>query len=109
MVKIFIGGFPLEMTELELVTLFSAYGDVSTIKIVRDRKTRICKGYAFMEMTTEEGARNAIAGLDGHAIGQRELTVRFAEEKAAPKPRTSFGFSRPRPGTWSDPKKKPQR
>ena len=47
MVKLFVGGFPLDITELELVQLFNLHGDVATIKIVRDKKTRMCKGYAF--------------------------------------------------------------
>ncbi len=44
LVKLYIGGFPLEMTELELVQTVSPYGEVSTIKIVRDKVTRKCKG-----------------------------------------------------------------
>lgn len=52
--KLFVSGFPLEITELELAQLIAAHGDISTIKIVRDRKTRICKGYAFTEMQTAE-------------------------------------------------------
>jgi RNA recognition motif-containing protein len=65
MVKLFVGGFPLEMTELELVQLIAPHGDVSTIKIVRDKKTRVCKGYAFLEMTDRKGAEQVIEMLDG--------------------------------------------
>jgi len=43
MVKLFVGGFPLEMTELELVKMIGPHGDVETIKIVRDKKKQ---GYA---------------------------------------------------------------
>lgn len=48
LVKLFVGGFPLVIDELELAKLFGPHGDISTIKIVRDKKTRICKGYAFI-------------------------------------------------------------
>jgi RNA recognition motif-containing protein len=86
MIKLFVGGFPLDITEIELVQLFSRFGDVSTIKIVRDRKTRMCKGYAFIEMLTEQGARDAIAGLHETPMEDRHLTVKFADEKPAVAP-----------------------
>lgn len=81
MVKLFVGGFPLEMREMELVQLLSPHGEVCTIKIVRDRKTRICKGYAFIELKSEEAARNVVAALHGEPLGDRNLTINFADEK----------------------------
>jgi RNA recognition motif-containing protein len=84
MVKIFIGGFPLQTDELAIVQLFAPFGDVSTIKIVRDRATGICKGYAFVEMLELAEAQNAIIALDGTEMGDRELKVNLVEEKQAP-------------------------
>ncbi len=81
MVKIFVGGFPLDTNELELVQLVSPYCEVSTIKIVRDKKTRICKGYAFLEVTTEQGAEQAVEALDGSTMGGRDLKLSIVEEK----------------------------
>ena len=40
MVKLFVGGFPLDIQEIELAQLFAPHGDISTVKIVRDKKTR---------------------------------------------------------------------
>ena len=82
MKKLFIGGFPLEITELELVQLVSPHGSVETIKIVRDRKTGICKGYAFLEMTDTAAAENAIAMLNKTMLAGRELTLNIVEEVA---------------------------
>jgi RNA recognition motif-containing protein len=93
MVKLFVGGFPLDMTELDLVKMVNLHGEVSTIKIVRDKKTRICKGYAFLEMKDREGAENTVIALDGTPIGDRVLNVKINEEtyvKQAPQ-RKSFG------------------
>jgi len=84
MIKLFVGGFPLDITELELVMLISPYGDVSTIKIVRDKKTGNCKGYAFLEMKDKEGAERAVEALDGTAIGDRILNVKINEDKPVP-------------------------
>jgi len=38
MIKIFVGGFPLDFTELDIAMLVGLHGDISTIKIVRDKK-----------------------------------------------------------------------
>ena len=83
MVKIFIGGFPLDMDEMQLAQLVAPHGNISTLKIVRDKATKKCKGYAFMEMETEEDAVNTMAALDGEMLGDRELSVRLAEDKTA--------------------------
>ncbi|TWR26800.1 RNA-binding protein [Mucilaginibacter achroorhodeus] len=73
--KLFVSGFPLEITEMELAVLIAPHGDINTIKIVRDKKTGKCKGYAFVEMATAEGATRAAGELDGLNIKDRELTV----------------------------------
>ncbi|AMR33538.1 hypothetical protein A0256_19975 [Mucilaginibacter sp. PAMC 26640] len=81
MTKIFLGGFPLEITELSLVQLLSHHGEVATIKIVRNKQTRICKGYAFIETASLKDATQIIKALDGTMLGERELTVRLVVEK----------------------------
>ncbi|WP_186461749.1 RNA recognition motif domain-containing protein [Mucilaginibacter pallidiroseus] len=83
LVKLFVGGFPLEIDELELAKLFAPHGDISTIKIVRDKKTRICKGYAFIEMNDRQGAEAAVEALDGTDMNGKQLTVKINEEPAA--------------------------
>jgi RNA recognition motif-containing protein len=76
MFKIFVGGFPLDMDEMGLAVAISPFGDIATVKLVRDKKTRICKGYGFVEMKTEEGARAVMAELNGVSIGDREWSVK---------------------------------
>ena len=83
MVKLFVIGFPLDISELELVKLFIPHGDVATIKIVRNKKTGTCKGYAFLEMKDLAGAERAIEVLDYSPIKDRLLTVRIVDEAAA--------------------------
>lgn len=91
MTKLFVGGFPLDMAEMELVQLIMPHGTVSTIKIVRDKKTRQCKGYAFLEMADLESAQNAIEALDGTAIQDRVLSLNIVQEKPVAPPRPSWG------------------
>jgi RNA recognition motif-containing protein len=80
--KFFIGGFPMDADELELAKLIAPFGDISTIKIVRDRKTGNCKGYAFVEMENRLAAENAIEALHETEIDGRQLTLRIVEETA---------------------------
>jgi len=80
MPKLFVSGFPLEISELELAQLIAPHGDISTIKIVRDRKTRICKGYAFVEIHSEQDAVSVAAALDGLIIEGRKLTVNMVAD-----------------------------
>ena len=82
MIKLFIGGFPLDITELQLVELVSRHGEVITIKIVRDKKTKICKGYAFLEMKDLYNAENAVDALDGIEYQGRKLSVSYKVEES---------------------------
>ncbi|WP_428331057.1 RNA recognition motif domain-containing protein [Mucilaginibacter sp.] len=81
MVKLFVGGFPLDFVELDIVMLVAPHGDVVTIKVVRDKKTKICKGYAFLEMESREAAERAIEALDGTKVKGRLLNVKIREEE----------------------------
>jgi RNA recognition motif-containing protein len=85
-VKIFIGGFPLEMDEMGLAQLVAPHGNIEVMKIVRDKKTRICKGYAFVEMATEHDAIAVMAALDGEPLGDRVLSVKLTDEPKPVKP-----------------------
>src|ERR1700742_2866664 len=88
MIKLFIGGFPLDMDEMGLAQLIAPHGNIEVIKIVRDKKTRIAKGYAFVEMATEDDAVAVMAALDGEPIGDRQLSVKLAAvEPVSPAPR----------------------
>jgi RNA recognition motif-containing protein len=82
LVKLFVGGFPLDIEEIELAKLFAPHGDISTIKIVRDKKTKLCKGYAFIEMNDRAGAEAAAEALSGTMLDGKELTVNINEEPA---------------------------
>ena len=85
MIKLFVGGFPLNYSELEIVQLLSPFGTVSTIKIVKDKVTKKCKGYAFVEVTDIAGADRMIAELNGFVIGDRVLKINKVDEEP-PKP-----------------------
>jgi len=85
MVKLFVGGFPLDIDELNLAMLIAPYGDIETLKIVRDKKTRVCKGYAFVEMKTREGADEVMFALHDSPMGKNKLSVKEVFESAISK------------------------
>jgi RNA recognition motif-containing protein len=98
MIKLFIVGFPRDMEEVELVELFSAYGTVSSVRIITDKDSGISKGYGFLEMTDEAGAQRAIDAMNGASIDEREISVRIAEQKHQPLARQQQQqFAKPKP------------
>lgn len=98
MIKLFIVGFPRDMEEVELVELFSAYGTVSSVRIITDKDSGISKGYGFLEMTDEAGAQRAIDAMNGATIDEREISVRIAEQKHQPLARQQQQqFNKPKP------------
>ena len=76
--KLYVGNLPYQTTESDLQTLFETAGQVATTSIVRDRATGQARGFAFVEMSDEEGAQRAISELDKHEYGGRNLTVNEA-------------------------------
>ncbi|MFA6082746.1 RNA recognition motif domain-containing protein [Mucilaginibacter sp.] len=88
MAKLFIVGFPKEYQQIALVELFSIHGTVNTVTLVTDRETGQPKGYGFITMNDDAGAKRAIAALDGTSMEGRTISVRFAEEKPAGRPAT---------------------
>jgi RNA recognition motif-containing protein len=90
-VKVFVGGLPPDIEEIELVQLLAIYGEVLTVKIVRDRLTKNCKGYGFLEMANIEAAENVIRFMDGKPIRkQNNLTINLVKEKAPVTPTERF-------------------
>ena len=86
MVKLFVSGFPLNIDEIELAKMFSPHGDLKTIKLVRDKKTRVCKGYGFIEVSDQASADNMVSVLNGYPIGDRQLTVNIRPDEPVAAP-----------------------
>jgi len=61
--------------------MFSAYGDVVDARVITDRDSGQSKGFAFVEMSTEESARRAIAELNGAMLDNRALRLDEASER----------------------------
>lgn len=77
--KLYVGNLPYQTTESDLQELFAGSGQVASINVVRDRATGQARGFAFVEMSDDEGAQRAIKELDRHQYGGRNLTVNEAK------------------------------
>ena len=80
--QIYVGNMNYGMSEEDLKDVFSAYGEVVSTKIIIDRDTGRSKGFGFVEMSTEDEARAAIADLDGKEVSGRNLRVSEAPRKS---------------------------
>ncbi|HEV8193688.1 MAG TPA: RNA-binding protein [Ktedonobacterales bacterium] len=79
--RIYVGNLPYSTDGAQLSQVFSAYGQVVDARVITDRNTGQSKGFGFVEMSTEDEARNAIAGLNGTLLGDRALRVDEAGER----------------------------
>ena len=85
--KLYVGNLPYDTGEDALKDLFGQCGSVDTVRVMRDMATGRARGFAFVEMMTDEEAQVAIAKLNEHDLGGRSLSV----NEARPKPAYSGG------------------
>ncbi len=86
--KLYVGNLPYDTNEDDLTALFAQAGTVSTVNVMRDRETGRARGFAFVEMATDQDAQNAISQLHEHSFGGRTLTVNEARPQ---QPRSGGG------------------
>ena len=86
--KLYVGNLPYEVGETELQQLFGSAGTVETVNVIRDMATGRARGFAFVEMGTDEEAQKAINEFNNYSMGGRNLTV----NEARPKAERSGGF-----------------
>jgi RNA recognition motif-containing protein len=80
--KLFVGNLPFQTTEDELRDLFSQVDAVETVTVMRDQMTGRARGFAFVEMSTDDGAQKAIDQLNNTQLGGRTLAINEARPKA---------------------------
>ena len=79
--KLYVGNLPFDTNDQDLGALFGAVGTVDSINVMRDQATGRARGFAFVEMSTDDEAQNAIDKLNNHQLGGRNLTVNEARPK----------------------------
>jgi RNA recognition motif-containing protein len=79
--KLYVGNLSYTTTEEDLRTLFSQAGNVAAVTLIKDRDSGRSKGFAFVEMSTQAEAEEAIKMLNGKNYGERELKVNIARPR----------------------------
>lgn len=86
--NIFVGNLPFTTTDDSLREAFGRFGAVDSAQVIMDRETGRSRGFGFVEMSNDNEARDAIAGMNGADLDGRPLTVNEARPKA---PRSGGG------------------
>ena len=73
--KVYVGNLSYNTTEDTLRTLFAEYGPIESVNVITDRGTGQPKGFAFVEMATDQAAQAAISALNGKSVDEREIKV----------------------------------
>lgn len=76
--NIFVSNLNFRIRERALAELFKPFGEVTKVRIIKDRETKKSKGYGFVEMPNEEEAKKAIEALNGSTQMDRIITVQVA-------------------------------
>jgi RNA recognition motif-containing protein len=104
--NVFVGNLSFSIGEAELRQLFEQKGAVEAVTVMRDIETGRSRGFAFVEMASEEAAQKAITELNGYSADGRNLTVNEAKPK--PERRSGGGFRGGRGGSGGGRRREPR-
>lgn len=88
MTNIYVGNLAFSCADEDLRSAFEQYGEVTSVSIIQDRETGRSRGFAFVEMSDGEQAKEAIEHLDGASICGRNVKVNEARPR---EPRSGGG------------------
>ena len=80
--NIYVGNLPQEVTDEELREAFQAFGQVTSVNIIKDRYSGQSRGFGFVEMPANAEGQAAISGLNGKEMKERTLTVSEARPRS---------------------------
>ena len=80
--EIFVGNLPFDVTEQEITDVFAAYGAVSAVKMLMDKMTGRFRGIAFVTMSDDAQAQQAMDALNGKDLGGRPMRIDKTRERS---------------------------
>jgi RNA recognition motif-containing protein len=89
--NLYVGNLTVNATEDVLKENFATAGTVATVTVIKDNYTKQSKGFGFVEMETEEGARKAIEMFNGGKLDGNVIVVNEAKPKREGGQRRDFG------------------
>ena len=99
MVSIYVGNLKFNTSEQDLQSLFEQYGQVHSVKLIKERESGRPRGFAFVEMDEDE-AKGAIEALDGKDFQGRNLRINEARQKEQFEPRQQHNRQNDRQGGY---------
>lgn len=79
--NIYAGNLPWGLSEEDLREAFEAFGEVVSVKIIKDKFTGRSRGFGFVEMPNQEEGESAISALNGKDLKGREIVVNQARPR----------------------------
>ena len=79
--NIYVSNLSFNTSDAELSELFSAFGEVSSAKVITDRETGRSRGFGFVEMPSEDEGKDAMLGLNNKEVEGRAMSVSVAKER----------------------------
>ena len=79
--NIYVGNLSNEVTEEDLKQAFETFGEVESVKIIKDKYTNRSKGFGFVEMASKAEGQSAIDGLNGKELKGKALNVNEARPR----------------------------
>ncbi len=89
--RLFVGNLPFSATEGDILDLFKQMGEVTNCELIMDKMTNRSRGFAFVEMSSQEDANKAVEEYNGKDFQGRALTVNEARPRED-RPRGGGGF-----------------
>ena len=88
--NLYISNLSYNISDADLRQLFADYGEITSAKVIMDRETGKSRGFAFVEMTSDEEGQKAIDELNGVEYDQKVISVSVARPRAE---KPSYGGS----------------
>jgi RNA recognition motif-containing protein len=79
--NIYVSNLSFNTSDAELSELFSAFGEVSSAKVITDRETGRSRGFGFVEMPSSDEGKAAMSGLNNKEVEGRAMSVSVAKER----------------------------
>ena len=79
--NIYVSNLSFNTSDAELNELFSAFGEVSSAKVITDRETGRSRGFGFVEMASEDEGKEAMSGLNNKEVEGRAMSVSVAKPR----------------------------
>jgi len=98
--KLFIGGLAFSTSDERLREVFAAAGAVESAAVVTDRDTGRSRGFGFVEMSTAEGATEAVKQFHGQAVDGRTLKVELSTSTGGGAGKSGGGYRSSGSGRW---------